>query len=270
MFGLPVQNDSHEYLVYLLDHFHEAMRQEAPWTPLPLSSDLPPEQNMRRQAHNGWYSYLSKNMSPIVYLFFGMMRKTVECQTCHTKTYQWEVFNSLKIPCEGTTFLEWIQREASERSEIEGYRCETCKDKRTATLSSHLWQLPHHLFITLRRFQYNGQKNMIPCPYRGEPLSFDPFFAPESNHESRSMIYEVRGISDHHGSHGGGHYSAQFMHPLTGEWWNMDDQTTQPLSVPRFSASNYIFYFRRNTPPSSSPSPSPSPKPSIHFCIQSK
>lgn len=251
MFGLPIQNDSHEYLVYLLDHFHEAMRQEVAWTPLPLSQDLSPEDLMRRRALNGWNAYLSKNLSPVVHFFFGMMRKTVECQTCHTQTYQWEVFNSLKIPCEGTTFLDWIKKEASEQSEIEGYRCESCKEKRTATLFSHLWQLPPHLFITLRRFQYNGQKNMTPCPYRGEALSFHTFFAPESDHESRHMMYEVRGISDHHGTHRGGHYSAQFKHPLTGQWWNIDDQTAQPLSVPQFSASNYIFYVRRIAPASS-------------------
>jgi len=248
MFGMPVQNDSHEYLVYLLDHFHEAMRQEVPsWSPSPLPQGLSPEDTMRHMAQNGWNSYLSKNVSPIVHFFFGMMRKTIECQSCHTKSYRWEVFNTLKVPCEGVTFLEWIEKEAMEHSEIEGYRCETCKEKRTASLSSHLWQLPPHLFLTLRRFQFNGQKNMTPCPYQGNPLCLSPFFAPESTHDSRHDQYELRGISDHHGTHRGGHYSAQFKHPLTGEWWNMDDQMTEPLVAPRFSASNYLFYFRKVT-----------------------
>jgi hypothetical protein len=29
----------------------------------------------------------------------------------------------------------------------------------------------------------------------------------------------------------------------------MDDQMTEPLVVPRFSASNYLFYFRKVTAP---------------------
>lgn len=255
MFGMPVQNDSHEYLVYLLDHFHEAMRQEVPWSPPPLPSNLSPEESMRRLAQNGWNTFLSKNMSPVIHFFFGMMRKTIECQTCHTKTYRWEVFNTLKVPCEGGTFLEWIRKEAMEQSEIEGYRCDTCKEKRTASLFSHLWQLPPHLFLTLRRFHCNGQKNMTPCPYRGEILDLQSFFAPETLHDSRNDRYEVRGISDHHGHLGGGHYTAQFKHPLTGEWWNMDDHTASSLPAPSFSSSNYLFYFRRIPPSLAPPSP---------------
>lgn len=245
MFGMPIPNDSHEYLVYLLDHFHEAMRRETPYVPLPMIEADTPEQKMRTLAQNGWNTYLSKNNSPIVHFFFGMMRKTVQCQTCKTRTYQWEVFNTLKIPCDGASFYEWIQKEANESSEIDGYRCDTCKDKRMATLTSHLWHVPSHLFITLRRFHFNGQKNMTSCPYQGEVLSLQPFFAPESDHESKNFQYEVRGVSDHHGTHMGGHYTAQFKHPVTGQWWGMDDERTHPLQGPHFTASNYIFYFRR-------------------------
>lgn len=247
MFGIPVPNDSHEYLVYLLDHFHEAMRTELPWNPIPITDSMTSEEKMRALAQNGWEKYRSKNNSPIVDFFFGMMRKTIQCTTCHSSTYQWEVFNSLKVPCEGQTFYEWIQKETNDHSEIEGYRCETCKEKRLATLSSHLWQLPSHLFVTLRRFRFDGHKNMSPCPYQGQPLQFGTFFAPESNHESKNWSFELRGVSDHHGSHLGGHYTAQFKHPLTGEWWHMDDERTNPLPSAQYNASNYIFYFRRFT-----------------------
>ena len=36
MFGMSVQNDSHEYLVYLLDHFHEAMKQKFDFVEQPI------------------------------------------------------------------------------------------------------------------------------------------------------------------------------------------------------------------------------------------
>ena len=246
MFGIPVPNDSHEYLVYLLDQFHEAMRTEFPWTPLPIPEQESPEQKMRLLASNGWNRFVSKNNSPVVPFFFGMMRKTIECSHCHHQSHQWEVFNSLKIPCEGATFEEWIEKEANERSEMDGYRCDTCKEKRLARLSSHLWKLPSHLFITLRRFQANGMKNMTPCPYQGQnKLSLERFFASESEDESKSWEYELRGVSDHHGTHMGGHYTAQMKHPITGEWWWMDDERAQKKEGPLYAASNYIFYFRR-------------------------
>jgi ubiquitin C-terminal hydrolase len=43
----------------------------------------------------------------------------------------------------------------------------------------------------------------------------------------------------------GGHYTAQFKHPFSEEWWWFDDQTAHALPAPRFSSSNYMFVFKR-------------------------
>jgi ubiquitin C-terminal hydrolase len=89
-------------------------------------------------------------------------------------------------------------------------------------------------------------KNMTPCPYQGQnKLSLKRFFASESEDESKSWEYELRGVSDHHGTHRGGHYTAQMKHPITGDWWWMDDERAQKKEGPLYNASNYIFYFRR-------------------------
>ena len=245
MFGIPVPNDSHEYLVYLLDNFHEALKTEEPAEQKPIPDDASSHDKMILLAENGWNKFLAKNTSEVVLLFFGMMRKTVHCTNCKNKSYQWEVFNSLKIPCEGQTFQDWIRNEVND-SEIEGYHCESCKGRHLATLHSHLWKLPHSLFVTLRRFQYDGSKNMKACPYQGESLTFSEFFADESNDPSRYWTYELRGVSDHHGTHMGGHYTAQFRHPISEEWWWMDDESAREQSHPQFSSSNYIFFFRKS------------------------
>lgn len=244
MFGVPIPNDSHEYLVYLLDHFHEALRRDTPYEEIPLTPSMTSVDAMRARAANGWNRFVSKNLSIVVDLFFGMMRKTILCSHCHQCTYQWEVFNTLKIPCDGVSFMEWILRETTEITELDGYNCDTCKEKRHARIYNHLWKLPPHLFVTLRRFNFDGHKNMTPCPYDGAPILFNGCYAPESDDSMRDRPYELRSVSDHHGTHMGGHYTAQFKHPLTGEWWWMDDERAQKMEHPMFSASNYIFYFR--------------------------
>ena len=243
-FGMPVPNDSHEYLVYLLDHFHEALKTNREYTDRTIPADATPTVRMQILAENGWNRFESKNQSKIVELFFGMTRKTVHCTNCQNNTYQWEVFNSLKVPCDGQTFQEWIRKEVNEKSEIEGYACDACKGRHKATLRTHLWRLPANLFITLRRFQPSGHKNMTPCPYQGDTLSFHEYFAPEVEAKN-AWNYELRGVSDHHGSHMGGHYTAQFKHPITQEWWWMDDEKAQIMARPQFSASNYIFFFKK-------------------------
>jgi ubiquitin C-terminal hydrolase len=245
MFSQPIQNDSHEYLVYLLDHFHEALKTTSIYVERPVTPNMSPIDRMRCLAENGWESYYSKNKSEIVRLFFGMTRKSIECLGCHAMSYQWEVFNSLKIPCEGATFYEWIRNEINETTQLDDYQCNGCRLRRPARIQSHLWKLPQNLLVTLRRFHYDGRKNMTPCPYGGDVISFQDFYADESDDPYRQSLYEIRSVSDHHGSHLGGHYTAQFKHPLTGEWWWLDDQVARPLAGFQPSPSNYIFYFRR-------------------------
>jgi ubiquitin C-terminal hydrolase len=245
MFGMPVQNDSHEYLVYLLDQFHEALKKQVPFEPCVLAPHASPTDRMRCLAENGWNRFYSKNQSEIVRLFFGMIRKTIECTVCHTPSYQWEVFNTLKIPCEGQTFYDWIRKEVNEEFTLDEYQCDHCHKKQQAVIQSHLWRMPSHLFITLRRFHHDGTKNMIHCPYDGSPLSFEPFYAKESDDPYRQRMYEVRSVVDHHGMHSGGHYTAQYCHLLTNQWWWVDDIQSAGIPSLRASSSNYLFYFRR-------------------------
>jgi ubiquitin C-terminal hydrolase len=238
-FGIPIPNDSHEYLVYLLDNFHEALNNKSEIEPINN-----PNMDMNIMAKNGWNEFISKNNSPITDIFFGMTRKTIECESCNNKSYKWEVFNSLKIPCEGISFMEWIQNECKQ-DQIDGYSCDKCNSKTIAKIYTHLWKLPSNLFITLRRFTFDGRKNMTHCPYNGEHINFKDLFAEESSDESKNWEYKLQGISDHHGSHLGGHYTAQLKHPITQEWWWIDDDKCHKIDEPKYSGSNYIYLFRK-------------------------
>jgi ubiquitin C-terminal hydrolase len=243
MFGMPIPNDSHEFLVFLLDNFHEALRK-----PVVQDSEVATGQTMTQLAHAGWQSFLKAGgHSPVIDLFFGMMRRTIECNVCKNCTYQWETFNILKIPCEGETFMEWIQNECAP-TDLEGYACEKCSPtKQKATIHTHLWKLPQIVYIALRRFTPNFQKNTKNCTYAGEKISFTEFFAEQSEEPSKNWTYEIRGTVDHHGSHMGGHYVSQIRHPFSGEWWIIDDNNTHKLNKPMFGASTYLLMFRRVT-----------------------
>jgi ubiquitin C-terminal hydrolase len=254
-FARPMQHDSHEYMVYLLDNFHEALNVRAKEARLPTPSGNPttPEE-MRDLAERGWTAFVHTNQSPIVDQFFGMTRKTHECQGCSHKSYQWETFNVFKISSSGMTFDEWIQNEYTPET-IEGYECTPCKEasrgRQTLKIQSHVWQLPSTLFVGIKRFTPDGRKVMTPCPYDGKGVSFAPYFAEESLHPSKSWTFECRAVADHHGGHLGGHYSAQFCHPLTNDWWWIDDEASQPMPRgPLFGGSTYVLFFRRTYPAS--------------------
>ena len=253
-FGKPMQNDSHEYLVYLLDNFHEGLNEQGRGAQKeePKKEEPAAELTQQELAKQGWASFVTRHKSPVVDLFFGMMRKMIVCDTCSAKSYQWETFNVYKVPCDvvGGSLIEWCRNECK-TTEILGYACSKCKEaggdeRPNAKIYSHIWQLPSSLFVSLRRFQPDGRKTMTACSPVQDLISFTDLFAPESDHPSKTWRYECRGIADHHGSHSGGHYSAQIAHPVTNQWWWMDDAMSAPLLTgPRFGVSNYILYFRR-------------------------
>jgi ubiquitin C-terminal hydrolase len=229
-FGRREQNDSHEYLIYLLDNFHEALREK------PDANEI---------IRDGWLTYRAANTSPVMDLFFSMTRKTVTCTGCNNKTYSYESYNIFKIPTTGDSFEEWISNELTQ-TEIEDYDCIKCRPtRRKAVIENHLWHLPSSLFIAIRRFQPDGRKDMKPCPYKGEKINLGKFFAKESPDASREYTYEIRGIVDHHGNHMGGHYTAQFCNPITKNFWWMDDERSQKMESPLFGPSTYLLYFRK-------------------------
>lgn len=242
-FAMPMQNDSHEYLVYLLDQFHEALNENSKITSSLISDKK--DKKMDELAEDGWADFISRNKSPIVDNCFGMIRQTTECQKCFSKSYQWQTFNVLKIPCEGESFNEWVKNEFKP-DELEDYVCEKCKPERQkAIIFRHIWRLPKILFMSVRRFTPDMRKIMTPCPYDGDLINLKHHFADESAHVSREWEYELRGVVDHHGSHMGGHYSSQFCHPYTDEWWWIDDESSVKMPGPRVkSSSNYIYMFR--------------------------
>jgi ubiquitin C-terminal hydrolase len=243
-FGMPMQNDSHEYLVYLLDNFHEALNENHNRI-MDASGGMKREKSMDEMAEDGWEDFISRNKSPIIDTCFGMIRQTTECQKCYKKSHQWQTFNVLKISCEGESFAEWIKNELKP-DELDDYACEHCKpDRQKAIIYRHIWRLPKILFMSMKRFTPDMRKIMSPCPYDGELLSLKDYFAAESGHISREWSYELRGVVDHHGSHMGGHYSSQFCHPQTNEWWWIDDESSMRMDKPRLKLpSNYMFMFR--------------------------
>jgi len=234
-FGRQEPNDSHEYLIYLLDNFHEALKSgSGPWSSGACG------------ATAGWDKFVEVNKSPVVDLFFGMIRKTIKCAACGTATYNWEPFNVFKIPCIDGDFASWLSSELA-TAELEDYDCVACRPTRQkASITNELWRLPPSLFVALRRFQFDGRKDMRSCPYNGQKLTFGKLFAAESPDTSREWTYEVRGVVDHHGNHMGGHYTAQFCNPMTKEFWWIDDERAQKMDKgPIFGQATYLLLLQR-------------------------
>lgn len=245
-----IPHDSHEFYICLLDLLHEAIAQEVTMKIL-RTDPRTPEERRCIQALETWRQEFEKKYSPLVDLFYGLYHVTIECKGCGNKTHRWETFTSIKgtVPSEGAEppTLEEMIREEMKPELIPGYDCEKCRPvKQDATRTVRIWRLPLYLTVVLKRFTPDGRKIHRPmAPLSDGPVNFQSLFSEESPEYDGDLSYSLFGIVDHHGSAGGGHYTAQCKMIQSNDWYIYDDESAHPIPHPMYGGSTYMLWFER-------------------------
>lgn len=246
-------HDSHEFFLCLLETIHEATAQEVDMRimrPPPVT----PQDHLVHGALTAWQREFSKEYSPFVDLFFGLHHWQTECQVCKNVTHRWESFNSLKVSMPpgglgvGPPALEELLRADMAPETVEDYQCDNCKGRTEARRWVSIWRLPQVVVVVLKRFTPDGRKIHTRLATLAEELNFAPYFSEHSPEKGGMIDYTLRGIVDHHGSAGGGHYTAQVVESAV--WRLYDDEGViempgEPPSRPHFGESTYMLFFER-------------------------
>ncbi len=245
------QQDSHEFLMFLLDQLLEGSK-----TKVNFVIQRPPAQNDTDRrviaALTAWKNHFERQYTPLIDLWFGLLEYTTECQQCKNKTHQYETFNSLKVTIpnhanqDGSmpTLHQMIENDWKEEK-IESYACDKCSPTRTTAIRRvGIWRLPRCLCVVFKRFLPDGRKIHTPWQLQDESIRFSQFWSDASPEKSKDFVYEIQSIVDHHGSARGGHYTAQAKSPLDGKWYYYDDESTQILEKKQIGSSNYFVLLR--------------------------
>ncbi len=250
-FAVKAPHDSHEFLMFMLETLHESISIEVE---MEIMKRNPTTEEEKRVilALDTWKKSFSKEYSPLVDLFYGLLHVQMHCQTCGHISHKWETFNTLKVgvPKTGSEtppdVLELLTKEF-EGEVIEGYSCDKCAPTRTtARRKVCLWRLPQTLILCFKRFNYNGTK--IHTRISGSsvtPLSMATLFSEESPEKGGITDYSLRAIVDHHGSASGGHYTAQCKDKIDSQWYVYDDESTHVIQGPIIGESTYILFYER-------------------------
>jgi ubiquitin C-terminal hydrolase len=245
-FLIPDQHDSHEFLTFLMDQLHEGMAEE-----VAIEIRRPPPTNDHERAIQSaleaWKRIFGKNYSPLTEMIYGLLRTTYTCQGCKKSRDIWESFNCLKLSVHKECFtFDAMMREEMKPEEIPDYDCETCKPTRTTVVCTRkIWRLPRMICLVVKRFTPDGRKIHTKIEFnQEEPVVFGSYFSEDSPEPSRGQPYECFAAIDHHGSAGGGHYTAQAKSPLTEKWHLFDDETVYPMDKPHFGESTYVLFLK--------------------------
>ncbi|CAK8674390.1 unnamed protein product [Clavelina lepadiformis] len=256
MFAAHSQEDSHEFLLMLLDALHEDLNRitDFKYQEEPDNDHLSDDD----AAKAAWMYHKKRNESIIVELFSGQFKATVQCLHCRKTSRKFDVFRflSLSLP-QHSTSLHDVIKDFGKPEKMTGddkWKCPSCKVLRDAVRVIEIWRLPPVLIIHFKRFVHTGRWR--------EKIQTNISF-PVSNLDLNSYTrgpamrkpYNLYAVSHHHG--GGldsGHYTASCRSVVDNQWYKYDDTEVSRSSSPQGSSSFLLFYccyprqIPRNTP----------------------
>jgi ubiquitin C-terminal hydrolase len=233
-FGRPVPNDGQEFIQYMMDQFHVALKTAGPAAPLVADA-----------AATAWSAIWRSEYSPLVPILFGLDRVQCICESCGNVSTRFETFNMLKVNIgNGDETLCNMLAKERETAHIDDYACDKCAPvRRPARIVRQFWKLPRNLMLVFRRFNENRTKITLPVRECGN-MSFGNLFAAESADESCNWTYSPIATLDHMGNHIGGHYNAQVYNFVARKWFMYDDAAAQEIGKPRFGSTTYVVVLR--------------------------
>ena len=274
------QQDSQEFLLFLLEHLHDDLN-EATSTAYKELPDTDSDTPDAEAARLWWDNHVERQSSPVVKLFHGQYRGVVECTGCKHMSITYDPFILTSLPMKSTKDeKETITVEdcfnLHMESESLSRECVKCKVKE-AKKTLRLWRLPRYLIVHLKRFQQNGTKILTPVvvPQCMDPSPWvaRPMFAALADMQSSSPAghtrmssitsvassvdentlsghgpppgnYHLYGVINHFGSAKSGHYTATCKSGK--EWITFDDSVVQLESAfpyKKATTSAYVLFY---------------------------
>ena len=214
MFGGFLQNDSHEFIVLLLDVLEEALKKEEKDNVIEKLYDFKLSSILKCKIKKCGNTSINKSMNR---------------------------FLSLDIPNVSTEqdislddcYRDYKAREKLEKSER--WYCEKCKKKRIASKRLNIDEWPRHLLIQLNRFIVNPPRIMKNNRTLNIPI--------EWRHN-----YFLKGFVIHSGGPGGGHYIS--VAQVNNKWYLFDDTSKNEIEiqqVEKLASVAYILYYENLT-----------------------
>lgn len=186
------QQDSHEFLSFLLDALHEDL--------CIITT--------KNSVVDGKVLIVKESNSYIKDLFYGDTSSQLQCEVCTNQSVSTSPFSSLALPVPaGSKITLGSCLEEFMRSEIldgdNAWDCSKCKRKVRAIQLMRLSRLPPILVITLKRFRYVGRfrdkiDSLISFPVEDFDLRQFLF-------TSEDARYDLFAVSNHYGGMDGGH-----------------------------------------------------------------
>jgi len=244
MFARTTQEDSHEFLMCLLDELHEDLNKAAntKYEEEPDNDRLTDDQ----AATQAWKFHKRRNESVIVELFSGQFKATVQCLACGKTSRKFDTFMYLSLPLpKRSASIDDVIKSFTENEKMTGtdrWECPNCKVLRDAVRSIQIWKLPPVLIVHFKRFVHTGRwldKIHTDITYPISGLNLQNF----TRGPHKRKPYDLFAVSHHSGPGlDSGHYTATCKSAVDDCWYKYDDTEVNRSYPPKGATSFILFY----------------------------
>ena len=240
------QNDMPEFLLFLIDSFHNSISRGIP---MKISGNPENEKDhMASKCYSMMKSVYSKEYSEIMELFYGISVSHIDSLDGKSYTTNPEFFFILDLPIPekpNPTLIDCFD-EYSRLELLDGdntWLNETTNQKESVRKYIRFWNFPKILVVSLKRFTHfgcNKQQDLVSFPLEGLDLSLYC-----EGYNNKKYIYDLYGVSNHFGISGqGGHYTA-IVKNSKNEWLHFNDTRVNIIDESQIITNNaYCLFYR--------------------------
>jgi ubiquitin carboxyl-terminal hydrolase 2/21 len=241
------QNDVTEFLIFIIDCFHNSLSREVVMT---IQGDVINEKDkIAKKCFEKIKDMYAKDYSEIWNIFYGIhISKLVSLTTNEIININPEPYFIINLPIPEYNkkpslydcFDLYIQGET-----IENYLNETTNTRETIRKNIDFWSFPSVLVIDIKRYNSSNRKNQILIDFPLENLNLSKYVI---GYNTDSYIYDLYGICNHSGSVMGGHYTC-FIKNANDNWYHFNDtivsQVSKDMEKHMISPKAYCFFYRK-------------------------
>lgn len=232
-FNFMGHNDSHEFLVCLLDFLIEKYKK--PPSPKKFERDC------------SWEFFLNRNNHELTRMYYGQIKNSITCVKCNNVSHRYEEFNTINLNLNVSRstennltdmFIKYLKPEIQNDSD-NLYFCDNCKCNTVSIKNVSLWRLPPRLIIVLKRYSATDNKIISKISYPIDDMKIKETMSGIVNN------YSLYSTVNHYGNTNTGHYIANVK--INNNWYLIDDTHIEQTKLSNNDPHVYILFYGNTT-----------------------
>jgi ubiquitin carboxyl-terminal hydrolase 8 len=248
MFTGYSQNDLPEFLLFLIDCFHNSLSREIKMT---ISGTTQNETDkIAVKCFEMIKNMYSKEYSEIWNLFYAVhVSELTDLSSGKQLQITPEPYFMIDLPIPTTNkspslidcFNHYVKGEVLQ-GENAWYN-EKTQNKVDIRKKIQFWSFPNILVIDFKRFNSRFQKNQVLITFPIENLDLSEYVI---GYKRESYKYDLYGVCNHSGGVTGGHYTA-YVKNANGKWYHFNDTSVSEVGIPEtiISQKAYVLFYRK-------------------------